>query len=203
MNRLYLGLGMAAALWGVVFAVRPLNFWAEVAVATLLVAAFALYFGRDELRAAFAYRAGMLMAGVGGAIFLYAIFVIGSWASRQILPFASDQVASIYAIRDTAPRWVVVAVLAAIIAPCEEIFWRGYVQSTLAFNLGDARGWLLMAAAYALVHVWSWNLMLVGSALVCGLFWGLLFYRLKSLVPCIISHVLWDLAVFVYYPILG
>jgi hypothetical protein len=143
------------------------------------------------------------MAGIGGAILLYVIFVIGSWVSRQVLPFAPDQIASVYEISETAPRWVVVTLLAVIIAPCEEIFWRGYIQSTLAFNVGDARGWLLMAAAYALVHAWSWNLMLVGSALVGGLFWGFMFYRLKSLIPCIISHVLWDLAVFVYYPILG
>jgi membrane protease YdiL (CAAX protease family) len=202
MNRLYLGLGTAAALWGVVFALEPLNFWTDITAATLIVAAFALCFGREDLKAAVSYRAGMIMAGIGGAAILYVIFVIGSWASRQILPFAPDQIASIYEIRDTAPRWAVVMLLAVIIAPCEEIFWRGYVQSTLAFNIGDARGWLLMAAAYALIHAWSWNLILVGSAFVCGLVWGLLFYRLKSLIPCIISHVLWDLAVFVYYPIL-
>ncbi len=203
MSRLYLGLGIAAVAWGLTFAVQPLNFWACMTAAMLLVAVFALYFGRDELRPAFAYRAGMLMAGIGGAILLYVIFVIGSWVSRQVLPFSSDQIASVYEIRETAPRWVVVTLLAVIISPCEEIFWRGYVQSTLAFNVGDARGWLLMAAVYALVHAWSWNLMLVGSALVCGLFWGFMFYRFKSLIPCIISHILWDLAVFVYYPILG
>lgn len=202
MSRLYLGLGIAAAAWGLTFAVGPLNFWASMTAATLLVAAYAVYFGRDELRPAFAHRAGMLMAGIGSAILLYVIFVIGSWVSRQVFPFAPDQIASIYGIRETAPRWVVAALLTVVIAPCEEVFWRGYVQSTLEFNVGDARGWLLMAATYALVHAWSWNLMLVGSALVCGLFWGFLFYRLKSLIPCIISHVLWDLAVFVYYPIL-
>lgn len=202
MNRAYLALGLAAVLWGVVFAVTPINFWADISVATLLVAAFALYFGRDELRGIIHYKAGMIMAGIAGAIFLYVIFVIGSYVSRELFSFAPRQIAGIYEIRGMAPRWVVVLLLAAIIAPCEEIFWRGYIQSTLAFRFGDVRGWLLMAAAYALVHIWSGNFMLVASAFVCGLFWGYLLYRFKSLLPCLISHVFWDLAVFVYYPIL-
>lgn len=202
MRRLYIGLGLAAALWGAVFALNPFNFWIEITAATLIVAGFAVYAGRDELKGLFTHRSGTIIAGIAGAIFLYVIFVIGAWISREMLPFAHGQIGSIYEIRDLAPRWVVVLLLAAIIAPAEEIFWRGYVQSTLAFRFGDVRGWLLMAAVYSLVHIWSWNFMLVASAFVCGLSWGYLLYRFKSLLPCLISHVLWDLAVFVYYPIL-
>jgi membrane protease YdiL (CAAX protease family) len=201
-TRLYLGLGLAAALWGVVFRLGPFDFWAEITVAVLLIVAFAAYNARDELRGHFRYASGMTMAGVAGAALLYAVFVIGSWTSRQILPFAAGQIADIYEVRGTAPTWLVAVLLAAIIAPGEEIFWRGYVQGTLAFNFGDVRGWLLMAALYALVHLWAWNFMLIASAFICGLFWGYLFHRFKSLVPCIISHVIWDLAVFIYYPIM-
>jgi membrane protease YdiL (CAAX protease family) len=201
-TRLYVGLGLAAALWAVVFALNPVNFWVGITAATLIVAGFAVYAGRDELKGLFSHRTGMIMAGIAGAGFLYVIFVIGSWASREILPFAGREIGSIYEIRDLAPRWAVVLTLALVIAPCEEIFWRGYVQSSLAFRFGDVRGWLLMAAVYALVHVWSGNFMLVAAAFVCGLFWGYLFYRFKSLVPCLISHIIWDLVVFVYYPIL-
>ena len=202
MNRLYIGLGIAAALWAVVFALNPVNFWVEISVATLAIASYAVYAGRDELRGLFSHRTGMIMAGIASAGFLYVIFVIGSWASREILPFAGRKIDSIYEIRGLAPMWVVVPLLALIIAPCEEIFWRGYVQSSLVFRFGDLRGWLLMAAAYALVHVWSGNLILVAAAFLCGLFWGYLLLRFKSLVPCLISHVVWDLIVFVYYPIL-
>jgi membrane protease YdiL (CAAX protease family) len=201
-TRLYLGLGLAAALWGIAFRFGPFDFWAETTVAVLLIGAYAVYNAKDELRGLFSYRSGMTMAGVAGAVLLYVVFVIGSWASRQILPFAAEQIASIYEVRGTAPTWLVATVLAAIIAPCEEVFWRGYVQGTLAFNLGDVRGWLIMAALYALVHLWAWNLMLIASAFICGLFWGYLFYRFKSLIPCIISHAIWDLAVFIYYPIM-
>jgi membrane protease YdiL (CAAX protease family) len=201
LRRAYLGLALAASLWGVVFALRPFNFWTEISIATALVAAYAVCCAKEELRGLFNYKAGMIMAGIAGAPLLYVVFVIGGWASKSILPFAGDEISSIYELGGTAPRWLLVLLLAALIAPCEEIFWRGLIQSTFSYRFGDVRGLLLMAAAYALVHVWAWNLMLVVSALVCGLFWGFMVYRLKSLVPSIISHVLWDLAIFVFYPI--
>jgi hypothetical protein len=201
LRRVYLGLALAAALWGVTFGLKPLNFWTEISVATAAVAAYAVCCAREELMGLFNYRAGMIMAGVAGALLLYVIFVIGGWASKAILPFAGNEIAGIYELRGATPRWVLILLLAGIIAPCEEIFWRGLVQSSFSFRFGEVRGWLLMAGAYALVHIWAWNLMLLGAALVCGLFWGFMVYRLKSLVPAIISHVLWDLAVFVFYPL--
>jgi len=53
-----------------------------------------------------------------------------------------------------------------------------------------------------LVHIWSFNFMLIMSALVCGIFWGLLYKYNKNLVTLIVSHALWDVSVFVLFPIL-
>jgi membrane protease YdiL (CAAX protease family) len=200
-RRAYLGLALAASLWAVVFAFKPLNFWAEISVAVAVLAGYALHSAREELRALFSYKAGMIMTGVAGALLLYGIFVIGGWAAKTLLPFASGEISSIYALGGQAPRWLLILLLAALIAPCEEIFWRGLIQSTFSEHFGDVRGFLLMAAAYALVHVWAWNLTLMGAALICGLFWGFMVHRLKSLIPSIISHVIWDLAIFVFYPV--
>lgn len=202
MRRAYLGLALAAALWAVVFALKPLNFWAEISVATAMMAAYAVRSAKEELRGLFSYRAGMIMTGVAGGLLLYVIFVVGGWASKMFLPFAAEEISNIYKLGGSAPKWLLTVLLAAVIAPCEEIFWRGLIQSTFSYRFGDVRGWLLMAVAYALVHIWAWNLTLVGAAFVCGLFWGFMVYRLKSLIPSIISHVLWDLAIFVFYPVL-
>ena len=55
---------------------------------------------------------------------------------------------------------------------------------------------------YALVHIWALNFMLVVSAAVVGGVWGLL-YRLwpKSLWTLIVSHAVWDVVVFLIFPI--
>ena len=42
--------------------------------------------------------------------------------------------------------------------------------------------------------------MLILAALVAGGFWGLLYLRIGRIAPLIVSHVLWDLAVFLLLP---
>jgi membrane protease YdiL (CAAX protease family) len=44
--------------------------------------------------------------------------------------------------------------------------------------------------------------MLFLAALICGLFWGALFKRYRSVWPVLISHALWDVAIFLLFPIL-
>ncbi len=53
---------------------------------------------------------------------------------------------------------------------------------------------------YTAVHLASGNIMLVLAAAVCGVFWGWLYLRYRSPVLNIVSHTLWDLAVFVVFP---
>ncbi|MEK6655039.1 MAG: CPBP family glutamic-type intramembrane protease [Thermodesulfobacteriota bacterium] len=51
-----------------------------------------------------------------------------------------------------------------------------------------------------MVHAVSLNPMLILAAGVCGLYWGLLYQREQNLIPLIISHSLWDLLIFVLFP---
>ena len=69
-------------------------------------------------------------------------------------------------------------------------------------RFGEPRGWLFAALIYAAVHIWSFNFMLVMAALVCGIFWGLMYRYNKNLVPLVISHAVWDVAVFIVLPIM-
>jgi membrane protease YdiL (CAAX protease family) len=43
--------------------------------------------------------------------------------------------------------------------------------------------------------------MLIMAALVCGAFWGLLYMLNKNLLTVLVSHALWDVAVFILFPI--
>ena len=43
--------------------------------------------------------------------------------------------------------------------------------------------------------------MLVMAALTAGLFWGWLYWKTGSLVPCILSHAFWTVAVFILWPL--
>ena len=90
--------------------------------------------------------------------------------------------------------------LAFFMGPAEEIYWHGFVQRRLVGRFGVMAGVLGTAAVYALVHVASLNPMLILAAGVCGLFWGILYQREQSLIPLIISHSLWDVMIFVWFP---
>ena len=63
-----------------------------------------------------------------------------------------------------------------------------------------AYGFALTALLYTAVHLSSGNIMLVLAAAVCGVFWGWLYLRFRSPILNIVSHTLWDLAVFVVFP---
>lgn len=63
-------------------------------------------------------------------------------------------------------------------------------------------GFVVATLIYALVHAGSCNFMLVMAALVVGAAWGAL-YRFfpNRFAAIILSHAVWDVAVFIFFPI--
>ena len=152
---------------------------------------------------------------------LWGIFWVGDKASQWLFPsFARTQVNGIYGMKTGINPWLLSGLLLFIIGPAEELFWRGYVQKTLSnyferkyphvwgrvgdqkLTIGGLLGALIAIACYTLIHLFSLNFMLIMAALVCGVVWGGLFYLFPRRFPAIlISHALWDAAVFVWFPI--
>ena len=194
----------AGIFWFVIFSPWTagwLNFWSQMMIATGLLAGTAVYLNQEQYARIFRLRGMQAVIGILSAAVLYVIFYLGSWISTAILDFAPRQVADIYASRGEIPPSLIAAILLVWIGPAEEIFWRGYVQRSLADRWGSWKGYFLASLIYALVHIWSFNFMLVMAALVAGLFWGMLYVRTGSIWPGIISHALWDVAIFILWPI--
>ena len=99
--------------------------------------------------------------------------------------------------------WLLTALMLLLIGPAEEIYWRGYVQQKFSERWNANLGFVVTTLIYALVHAGSFNFMLTMSALVAGMAWGLL-YRFfpERFGAIILSHALWDVAVFIWFPIL-
>jgi hypothetical protein len=194
-----LTLPLALALWALAFAWQPLNFWALMAVATGTLGALSLLLGVHPFR--HRLRLSDALLGVGSAALLYGVFWVGDKVSAAILPFASDQVGGIYDLRDEASLVRIGLLLALVVAPGEELYWRGLVQSAFVRQWGPLAGVLAAVAVYAGVHLVAGNLMIVVAAAVGGAAWAALYAWQRRLWPVIISHVLWDLAIFVWFPI--
>lgn len=191
----------ASGLWYLMFVIKPFNFWIEMSQSILLLALMAFLADRDIFCFGKIKSRHVLIAIVS-AIVLYGIFYAGNIISGYLLPFKDAQVASIYSNKSNVNLKAIGLLLFLIIGPGEEIYWRGFVQNTLSMRLGENKGYLLSVLLYAAVHIVTGNFMLVIAALVCGLFWGWIYKKEKSLVPVIVSHAIWDLTIFILFPLM-
>jgi membrane protease YdiL (CAAX protease family) len=192
---------LAFGLWFFAFAVPAGNFWPKISISAALLASLGLKLSHGERSGLLTVRTRHLWLGPLSAVVLYGIFWLGKVLSSIIFPFASGEISNIYLNKTELDPFIIGLLLLFIMGPAEEIYWRGFVQRTLSRRLGAMTGVLLTSAIYALVHVFALNLMLVIAAAVCGLFWGWLYQREQSLIPLIISHSLWDVLIFVIFPL--
>lgn len=205
MKQVVLSIAVAFFLWTVMFSplTAPyLNFWwAMTASAVTLTTLATLFAPRWWERIRFSLTD--ILLGVAIAVALWSFFWVGDKLSQLMFDFARPQVDTIYGMKEGTSSLLLTFLLLFIIGPAEEIFWRGYVQDSLSKRWGTDRGFLAATAVYALVHIGSMNFMLVMAALVAGVVWGLLYRFFPGrFAAIIVSHALWDVAVFVWFPIM-
>lgn len=139
---------------------------------------------------------GALAAGVMIAA-TYGLFPI----LRNDSAAFAHAVGGLYAIFGAAqPRWALGTVLPLMIV-AEELVWRGVVQEALSRRLSPVPALLLTSAVYALAHAPVGPPLLVALALACGLYWSLLRAWTGSLLPGLLSHLVWDFLVFILRPL--
>ena len=204
MKKLVFTIVLAAVLWAVMFS--PLtapyvNFWWMMTASALTLSILSTCFNRGWWHAV-RFGWGEVLAGVGIAVVLWGIFWTGDKVSSWLFDFARPQVDLIYGMKEGESPWLLSLLMLVLIGPAEEIFWRGYVQRTLSARWSPDAGFVVTTLVYALVHAASCNFMLVMAAAVAGVVWGGL-YRLfpRRLGAIIVSHAVWDVAVFVWFPI--
>jgi membrane protease YdiL (CAAX protease family) len=179
------GLVLAAVAWSWLFRSDRGTFWSRALVAGSALALYAVAVQRSRLLGGTAVDVAI---GVGAATVLYGVFWLGDRVLGAVMPGA---VTDLYGL--ASGRHAVVVSSIVLVASAEELFWRGFVQ--------ERAGLLFALAAYTLVHVPTRRWALVLAAAVAGAFWGTLFEWRDSLVAPVVSHVLWDLALVVWWPL--
>lgn len=196
---------LAAGLWLEMFVLKSFNFWIEMTIAASLLAVLGLYFNHRNGEAInyrlYFFEPKFILIGILSAALLYLVFFGGDIISKYILPFADKQVVGVYNNKSLLDPAIIGLLLVFIIGPAEEVFWRGFVQDTLAEKFGENKGWIIASLIYGAVHIVALNFMLFMAALICGFFWGWMFRKYKSVWPGIISHALWDLTIFILIPV--
>jgi membrane protease YdiL (CAAX protease family) len=190
---------LATALWFVTFYLAWATFWIKISLSAATLAGLSLWLQpRHEERFGFNCRA--VISGLLSAALLYGIFWAGKQISTLVWPTSGNQIGNIYQKGAGTSMGTIALLLFFVTGPCEEIYWRGYLQHNLMERFGNGPGWALATVIYAAVHIWSFNFMLIGAAAVAGAFWGALYWRLKSLAPIIISHSVWSTVIFAVFP---
>lgn len=210
---LTLSIALAFVLWTLMFSpwtASFIPFWPTMCVSALILSTLAFLFTErtprepkpDKRVPILRLWMENILIGVAIAAVLWGVFWLGDKVSQWMFPsFARTQVNSIYGMKTDINPWLLSCLLLFVIGPAEELFWRGYVQKAL-MKRWNIWGAVLAIALYALVHLFSLNFMLIMAALVCGVVWGGLFYLFPRRFPAlVISHALWDAAVFVWFPI--
>lgn len=204
MKKILFTVVVAFILWFVMFS--PLtapyvNFWWTMTASALILVTLATLFGGRWWRE-FKFTGADVLAGLLIAVALWGVFWAGDKISQMIFNFARPQVDLIYGMKEGESPWLLTVLMLFIIGPAEEIFWRGYVQKRLSGRWNAIAGFVATTSIYALVHASSCNFMLTMAALVAGAVWGFIYYLYpQRLGALIVSHALWDVAVFVWFPI--
>jgi membrane protease YdiL (CAAX protease family) len=197
-RRLLLGLGLAGLVWTRAFRGPRRSFWPRMTAGVGGLGLYAL--ATDPKLRRERARPADIVRGLGSAAVLYLIFQAGDRLARRIMPAGTDEISDIYRLRTQAPRPAIAAALALAIGPGEELFWRGLVQQGLQPRFGRVGAALVASTIYGGIHLVSGNLTLTGAAGTAGLFWGLLYAGEQRMAPLIVSHVAWDIWIFLIAP---
>jgi membrane protease YdiL (CAAX protease family) len=204
---LWASIGLAFVLWGGIFVLKPFNFWFMLTFSTFLLAAIAFLLGTPLLLGR-EFTARNVLLGVVLAALLYAVFYAGNQFLKMVsglfpalLPDRAGNIASVYANLGGLSRAVVSLLLFFPIGFGEEVFWRGFVQRRLSERWSAGPAFVVTSLLYTGIHLATGNPVLILAALTCGLFWGGFYWATGSLVPVLVSHMLWDPFIFVIWPI--
>ncbi len=157
----------------------------------------------------FAFRSGVLspaqwfwglVAALSFAATIHAAIVV----LFRLVPFPADAFRRGYDLSSLPSlplKWVAVVVSAASAGICEETGFRGYMQRPIEERHGAPIAILASAFFFMLLHLTkAWALIgMVPIVFGAGILLGLLAWSSRSLVPCMIGHVLMDVGLFAYW----
>ena len=199
------GICLAAVLWTIMFSpwtAPHVNFWIMMTCSGATLTLFTCW-ARPGWWKDVRIDLSNIVLGISLAAVLWGVFWLGEYLSTILFDFARPQVDSIYGMKEGENPLVLSLLMLLIIGPAEEIFWRGCIQNRLSARWNPNIGFVITTLVYGLVHISKFNFMLIMAAMVAGFVWGLA-YRFfpEKIGAIIISHALWDCAVFIWFPIM-
>jgi uncharacterized protein YbjT (DUF2867 family)/membrane protease YdiL (CAAX protease family) len=196
--RLGLLVPLAALLIAGLRASTP-DIWRCMVLANLVLIPAALLGLRLPWRALLRPRLRHLAFGTAAAAVLYGLGWLGAQGLRALSPGLMAQAGELYAWGGVLPLTTALPVLLLIVCG-EELFWRAGVALPVAGRFGPWWGCVASGVAFTLAHLYVGPPVLWLAAFGCGFAWAWMVVRTRSVVPGLVCHYLWDVAVIFVAP---
>lgn len=185
----------ATALWTALVAWSPPEFFAVAALFSAAWIALSATAAPPGLLARLRPTGGDVVLGLVAGAALYGLTRAFLWGTCGGLSEALCRpMVEMYVRFETRAPLPALALL-LLIAPAEELFWRGVVQAHLEPRLGAARAIALATALAVAVALAGGEPFLALATLPTYAVWGALSTWRRSLVPAIVSHGVWSVLV--------
>jgi membrane protease YdiL (CAAX protease family) len=185
----------AAAAWALLVAASPPWFFLAAGPFCALWMALSARAAPPGLGVRVRPRAGDVALGLAVALLLYAGTRAFLWAGcGGVADALCPPLHAMFARFHTRSAFAA-AVLGALVAPAEELFWRGFVQERLVRRLGARRGVVVATGLAVALALATREPFLALATLPTYAVWGALAAWRRSLAAPIVSHALWSVLV--------
>lgn len=174
--------------WRLVATARA-DIW-KLMPAVLGVMGVAAVIARPPVAAAETTPIAALVIGAGAGLTLYLATRVFVWGASRWMPFRRD-VLEKYGQAGEVSLVTTLVLSLAIMAPAEELFWRGLWHASLEEAMTPTTAALIAWAAYVGVNVASRSLPIVAGAIVGGAVWAGLAWWSQGVLASVASHILW------------
>ncbi|WP_251553820.1 CPBP family intramembrane glutamic endopeptidase [Neobacillus muris] len=172
-------------------------FWYIFSGSILILIAYAMYQSEvDDQLSFFRY----FLYGIVSGLLLFFIFWLGIKMMHTIQLPITKEIRQLYKWYAPSIFWEYLALI-LVAAPGEELFWRGFIQKRLLRYIKPVWGILLGSLLYTSVHLYSGSILLMLASFLSGLAWGFLYYWKKSMPLTIVSHIIFDIMIFIILPL--
>jgi membrane protease YdiL (CAAX protease family) len=190
----------SAAAWALVRA-RRISIWTASATVNGALALIALLTERVRGSGDLGVWPAVLV-GAGSGVALY-LATAGFMAVAGRWPPLRRGAADVYGRREGMSTPAVVAMAAGVVAPAEEVFWRGLVQGVLAAATDPLAGAVLGWAGYVAVNAVSGSVPIVLGAVVGGAAWAVLAWGTGGVLTSAACHMVWTALMVLRPPLPG
>jgi membrane protease YdiL (CAAX protease family) len=181
----------AAATWALLVAASPPGLLLFAAPLCALWIALSARAAPPGLAARLRPRWGDPGLGLASALLLFAATRAALWAGCGGLSDAlcAPLAATLAKLPARGPGTTLV--LGLLVAPAEELFWRGVVQARLAERLGPWRAVAATTGLAAALALFTGEPLLALATLPTHAAWGAMTASRRSLLPALVSHATW------------